>query len=91
MIQEGAVEFLIQYHHQAGQNSSEKFLAFLSNAFTFDIGISMTGRLMDLNSGRDTSTGSGAIVNSAFQYVLREYYTIIWAFLFKHDYAFRVR
>lgn len=25
LIQEGAVEFLVQYHHQIGQNSSEEF------------------------------------------------------------------
>lgn len=53
--------------------------------------MSITGRLIDLNLGQAATTGVGDIVNSGFQYVMKEYYTIIWAFLFKHDYAFRVK
>jgi hypothetical protein len=46
--------------------------------------ISVTCRALYFNAARDE------LINESFQYVIREYYVIIWAFLFKNDYAFKV-
>lgn len=48
--------------------------------------ISLTGRLLNLIVSNDGSD----LTNETFRYVIREYYVLIWAFLFKHDYAFKV-
>ena len=74
LIQEGAIEVLVQYHHQTGQST----------------GISITSRLHNLlreKNGLDPMDGLG---NASFQYVIKEYYIIIWAFLFRHNYAYKV-
>lgn len=52
----------------------------------------MTSRLVDLNAQKTTSGNeTNEKTDASFQYVINEYYLIIWAFLFKHDYGFRVR
>jgi len=43
-----------------------------------------------LNTSKDGSDKTAGLINESFQYVIREYYIIIWAFLFKYDYAFKV-
>jgi hypothetical protein len=43
--------------------------------------------MLNLDISKDKTAG---LTNASFQYVIREYYIIIWAFLFKHDYAFKV-
>jgi len=52
--------------------------------------ISITSRILDLNITKDGSDRTNNLTNASFQYIIKEYYIIIWAFLFKHDYAFRV-
>ncbi len=53
-------------------------------------GISVTCRALNLNTSKDGSDKTAGLINESFQYVIREYYIIIWAFLFKYDYAFKV-
>jgi hypothetical protein len=43
--------------------------------------------MLNLDISKDKTAG---LTNASFQYVIREYYIIIWAFLLKHDYAFKV-
>ena len=45
---------------------------------------------MELHQSKDASDKTSELVGQSFQYIVREYYLIIWAFLFKRDYAFRV-
>ncbi len=54
------------------------------------IDISITSRLHNLNITKNESDQAFGLANASFQYVIREYYIIIWAFLFKHNYAFKV-
>jgi hypothetical protein len=43
-----------------------------------------------LNTTKEGLDKTANLTNASFQYVIREYYIIIWAYLFKHDYAFKV-
>ncbi|CAF3639029.1 unnamed protein product [Rotaria socialis] len=74
LIQEGAIEILLQYHYQTNHNA----------------GISVTFRTVNLSQSSNETDPRVALVQESLQYVVREYYVIIWAFLFKHDYAFKV-
>ncbi|CAF3553209.1 unnamed protein product [Rotaria sordida] len=74
LIQEGAIEILVQYHHNTDQHTD----------------ISVTFRVLNLNTSKDASDATIKLMQESFQYVLREYYVIIWAFLVKHDYAFKI-
>lgn len=92
LIQEGAIEILVQYHHQIGQQTGIRFYSFnrsLSNLYIL-LDISITSRLHNLNITKDESNKTVGLANASFQYVIREYYMIIWAYLFKHNYAFKV-
>ncbi|CAF1146931.1 unnamed protein product [Adineta ricciae] len=52
--------------------------------------IRVTFRTLDLLP-KDASDLSSSFVQESFEYLIREYYVIIWAYLFKLDYAFKVR
>lgn len=52
--------------------------------------ISITFRTLNFYSNSSESDNLNEFVQESFQYVIREYYVIIWSFLFKNDYAFKV-
>ncbi|UJR35583.1 hypothetical protein I4U23_028336 [Adineta vaga] len=73
LIQEGAIEILVEYQHKVNQTTN----------------IKVTFRTLDLLS-TDTTDTSKNVIKEAFEYLVREYYVIIWAYLFKLDYAFKI-
>ncbi|CAF1216648.1 unnamed protein product [Adineta steineri] len=74
LIQEGAIEILIQYHHENKHQTS----------------ISITSRTLNLNGSTDKNDKTSELINESFEYITREYFVIIWAYLFKCDYAYKI-
>ncbi|CAF1320705.1 unnamed protein product [Rotaria sordida] len=75
LLQDGAIEILIQYHYNHTSSRTD---------------ISITFRALNLSTTKNTMNTSDRLIQESFQYVLREYYVIIWAFLFKNDYVFKI-
>ena len=52
--------------------------------------ISVTCRALNLNGTTEDREQTSQITKLTFDYVVRDYFIIVWAFLFKQDYAFKV-
>lgn len=57
---------------------------------SFPIDITLTCRALNLLEANDESNNSSVLLKESFRYLVRVYYMIIWAFLFQHDYAYKV-
>lgn len=53
---------------------------------SFLVDITLTGRLMNISLAENANSAS----MDQFQYAVREYFLIIWSYLFKNGYAFEV-
>ena len=58
---------------------------------SFPIDITLTCRALNLLGANEESNSTSTLLKESFLYLVRVYYMIIWAFLFQHDYAYRVR
>lgn len=55
------------------------------------IELSLTCRSVNLLTQNPTSEATLEILDESFKYLAQVYYVIVWAFLFQHDYAFKVQ
>ena len=92
LIRDGAVEILIRTHHHQNDHATGMIVMLVQYVIRsyIHLDIILTCRALNLNGTKEDPEQPSQITKLSFDYVVREYFIIVWAFLFKQDYAFKV-